>query len=521
MRLLGALAAAACAAGAIALHGGCATAGPAGGFLEGDEAGSPAPDAGPDAPQQDAPAEAQADAQATPPIVAPTDTRDRFGVYAWGFDDTSWPGTPDRLQWATEKAAALGGRTTRVYLGPQDIYHVLPTGTFDLATAATSPAYHALFANPAVQTYLLTTYSSADDAGNWTAGYAPSDAAAERQEIAKLGAYLLQAFPGKTFILLDWEGDNAIEPVASNDAAWDGFVAWTNARAAGVVDARQAVGTTTAHLYSGVEFNMLRSGGSQAPCDSSANRCVVSAVLPKVRVDYYSYSSWDSLAGSSDSQVAGQIATDLDAALGWAKMGDPTVTPARFIVGELGAPRDQQDLGECASAHRTAAILGAVAQWGASYGIFWQIIDNSLQGAVGGGLVRGFGLYKADGSAALGAALFQTLYQTQVPTPPSAPSCPTINQGGVVDGTDFKATDIHPTTTLSVFGASFSGNGDTVHVRQSGTEWSIQSGSAYWYDSAGQINATLPGVKASQSALVYVTDIAGVDSNGQVVSIVP
>jgi hypothetical protein len=521
MRLGGVLVSAATTC-AIAFVVACATSGPAGGFLEtDDDAGMRAPDARPDAPPAEAGADAAGDAQAAPPIVAPTDARDRFGVYAWGFDDTSWPGSPDRLQWAAGKVTSLGGRTVRVYLGPQDIYQVLPGGTFDLATAAASPAYQALFANPMIQTYLLTTYSSADDAGNWTAGYAPSDAAAERQEIAKLGEYLLQTYPGKTFVLLDWEGDNAIAPVASNDSAWNGFVAWTNARAAGVVDARQAAGKTTARLYSGVEFNLLRSAASQAPCDASANRCVVSAVLPKVHVDYFSYSSWDALAGSSDSQVAAQLASDLDAALGWAKMGDPTVTPARFIVGEFGAPRDQQDLGECAAMTRTGAILGAIGQWGASYGIFWQIIDNSLQGAAGGGLVTGFGLYKADGSAALGAALFETLYQTQTPTPPNAPSCPSIKQGGVVDGTNYKATDIHPTTTLSIFGSSFSGNADVVHVRQPGTQWSIQSSSTYWYDSTGQINATLPGVKANQSALVYVTDGAGVDSNGQVVSIVP
>ena len=88
--------------------------------------------------------------------------RDRIGIYAWGFDTTSWPGSPDRLSWATAKIAALGARTIRITLAPTDPYQVLGAGgAFDLATAAASPAYGALFANPSFDTILITTYSAA------------------------------------------------------------------------------------------------------------------------------------------------------------------------------------------------------------------------------------------------------------------------------------------------------------------------------------------------------------------------
>jgi hypothetical protein len=457
-------------------------------------------------------------------FTAPTDMRDRIGVYAWGFDTTSWPGTPDRLNWAANKVAALGARTVRVYLGSEDIYGVLPpadAGPFDLATAATSTAYRTLFSSPSFDTYVLTTYSESDDASDWTTGYTAAQVAAERQAIAQLGSALLSTFPGKTFLLLDWEGDNAIAPVASSQAAWDGFVAWTNARAAGVVDARSATTATTSRLYSGVEFNLLRNLSTQAPCDTTANKCVISVVVPAVDVDYYSYSSWQSLGpDQTPAEVVTGLQADLTTALGWAKKHDASTSPARFLVGEFGAPREETDLGECAAMERTASVIGAIAQWGASYGIFWQIIDNTPP-TQPNDFVDGFGLYKASGAASLSAGLFQTLYQTQVSTPPTPPSCPTISQGGVVDGVHYQANDINASTTLAIFGADFSATGDVVHVRQTGMQWDIAAGSPFFYTSASQINATLPGVFGGQNALVYVTDGNGVDANGQIVAVQP
>jgi hypothetical protein len=453
----------------------------------------------------------------------PSDMRDRIGIYAWGFDTTSWPGTPDRLNWAASKVSGLGSRTIRVYLGPQDIYHVLPAtdaGAFDLATAAASPAYAALFGSSSFDTILLTTYSAGDDASNWTDGYSGAEAATEQQQIASLGQYLLTTYPGKTFIVLQWEGDNAIASVASNPAAWTGFTAWIQSRAAGVVQARAAAGATTAHLYSGVEFNLLRSASSGMPCDTLANQCVVSVVVPQVDVDYYSYSSWDSLLpGMTPAQVASTLTADLTTALGWAQKHDPSATPARFLVGEFGAPREESDLGECAATQRAAGIIGAVTQWGAARGIFWQILDNTPSGQPDD-FVDGFGLYKASGAASLAAGLFQNLYQTQVATLPTAPSCPVINQGGVVSAADYKTTDIDGGTTLAIFGQGFTDGGDVVHVREAARQWSISGGPAF-YASPAQINATLPGVGAGQNALVFVTDGHGIDSSGQIVPILP
>ena len=227
--------------------------------------------------------------------LPPADVRDRIGIYAWGFDTTNWPGSPDRLTWAAAKVAELGGRTIRIYLGPADPYKVLGTGgAFDLATAAASPAYSALFANPSFDTILITTYSVADQQNSWSNGYGSDQAAAESDEIARLGAYLLTTFPGKTFIVLNWEGDNAVNAFASNPGVWDAYKAWINARAAGVVNARAMAPGSSSHIYSAVEFNAVRDFTTGLPCDTGATKCVLSMVVPNALVDYYSYSAWQS-----------------------------------------------------------------------------------------------------------------------------------------------------------------------------------------------------------------------------------
>jgi hypothetical protein len=446
----------------------------------------------------------------------PTDVRDRIGIYAWPIDTTSWPGSPDRLNWAAAKVAALGARTIRIYLGPADPYQVLDAGgAFDLATAAASPAYSALFANPSFETILITTYSVADQQNVWQNGYSSDQAATETDDIARLGAYLLQTFTGKTFILLNWEGDNAVNAFASNPGVWDAYTGWIDARAAGVVNARAMVPRSSSHLYSGVEFNAVRNPTTGLPCDTGANKCVVSVVVPNVPVDYYSYSAWASLAplGLTPVQMATQLQTDLSTALGWAaKRTDVSVTPARFIVGEFGASREAY--GECNAMNHIAALIAAVPAWGAARAIFWQIIDNLWSSTYYPPPATtlspiGYGLFKASGAAGLAAQLFQTLYQTQVPTPPPTPGCPVITS--VANATPGVA--IGPTTTLSLHGTQFSSAGNVVNVREpGGHQWNITTGSPGWSETTTQIDFTLPGVGASQTAWITVADAQGVES---------
>ena len=99
-------------------------------------------------------------------------------------------------------------------------------------------------------------------------------------------------------------------------------------------------------------------------------------------------------------------------------------------------------------------------------------------------------------------------------------AAPVINNGGVVNGVTYSASDIHPGTTVAIFGEWFLPPG-TVVVTQGSTQYTIGAGSTWWYDSGGQINATLPGSLQVGSATVTVVTSAGQDSNAAPININP
>ncbi|MFC5825129.1 hypothetical protein [Nonomuraea insulae] len=405
--------------------------------------------------------------------------------------------------------ATLGSRTIRVALSTRDDYGVNNGGT-TLRAIAGQPAYAELFADSRFSTYLLTVYSADDLRNSWSDGYSQAEQDAGRDEVSALGAYLLKTYENKKFIILNWEGDNALSAFPSSDTtAWDGYVKWATARVNGVADARAAVPAATSRISSGLEFNAVRRLDTGAACDTAANKCVISYVAPRVDADYYSYSSWQSLGAD-----AGRLTRDLSTAYDLVAAARPAVTHANFLVGEFGAARDIS--GECKAASQVSAAVVALESWGASYGIFWQAYDNDPAG----GLYDGFGAYRRDRSISLSGQTLKNLYATGTPTVPPA-TCASINAGGVVNGKTFKAV-IHPGDVISIFGSNFSASGNIVWIKQGAKIYQVRAGSSWWHESASQINATLPaGVVAGRNLNVYVTRSDGRASNGQLIDVTP
>ena len=279
-------------------------------------------------------------ALAVPP--PPADRADRFGVYHWGADYSAWPGSPDRLNWGADHVAALGSRTIRVFFGGSEFYEVNPEPNARndgfLRRIAAAPAYRRLFRDPRFRTYLLTVYPSAAFAA-WRDGLDPAEAASEREQIARLGAALLAdpAHAGKSFIVLNWEGDHATAALAADDPLWDDFAAWIEARAAGVRDARARAPGSAARLYSGLEFNFVEerseAAGRNVRCGEAGTRCVIDAVAPRVKVDYYSYSAWQSLnvkLAAPQASLRERLGADLAFALRAVRTRRPEVTAAEL-----------------------------------------------------------------------------------------------------------------------------------------------------------------------------------------------
>ena len=95
-----------------------------------------------------------------------------------------------------------------------------------------------------------------------------------------------------------------------------------------------------------------------------------------------------------------------------------------------------------------------------------------------------------------------------------------LNTNGVVNGSDFSPNDIHPGTVVAIFGINFN-SPDIVIVTQGSNQYIIQSGSAWWFDSPAQINATLPTALTPGFATVFVQNTSGFLSSGQSITILP
>jgi len=475
----------------------------------------------------------------------PTARADHFGVYNWNINDEAMPATTNQLEWGAELVAGMGTRTIRITLATRDDYRLGLPNNLDLAGLAQLPAYDKVLRDARFKTIMLTTYSRGAMASNWADGYTQTEYETERDEIKRLGEYLLNnpAFAGKTFILFNWEGDNAMASWPNKRTVWDYYVNWNRARVEGVKLARQKYPASNASLFSGLEFNQVRSYQTGDPCgtpvsdpvrvDPLKNRCVVDYVAPQVEVDYYSYSSWSSLEGKIETpneSLKQRYKTDLTLAMSLIKTRRPEIAERNFILGEYGFER--ATYGECNAANNVSEMFDALEGADAfqvSYAVFWQIVDNAPFYGVG---VDSFGLYRLrDGQ--LGLSLVGENFKKRLAgeTVPSLSGCPRIRTSpelGVLNGQGLPNFQINPDSVISIYTQGccdnvttpFSASGNKVHFNQASRHYELPRDNAlFFYESPSQINFSMPAQRRTGFARVYVTDARGYDSNAQTIAV--
>lgn len=479
----------------------------------------------------------------------PASRADRFGIYNWNINDEAKPAATDQLNWGADLVAGLGTRTIRIALATRDDYRLGLAGNLDLVQLAQHPAYDRLLKDSRFHTVMLTTYSRGAMASNWSDGYTQAEYEAEREEIRRLGEYLLNtpAFNGKTFIILNWEGDNAMSLWPNKRTIWDAYTNWIRSRVEGVKLARQKYPSSPAKLFSGLEFNQLRSWQTGEWCgspvsdpvhnDTLRNRCVIDYVAPRVEVDYYSYSSWRSLddkEGNPSESLKQRYKTDLTFALSLIKTQRPEIGEHNFILGEYGFERARY--GECSAANHTSEMFDALEGEGsfqASYAVFWQVVDNAPTYGVGVSL---FGLYRIrDGNLSLSpiGENFRKRLANQAAT--NYTGCPQIRTSpelGVLNSLGEPNFQINPDTVVSVYAQGccanvttpFSANGNKVNFEQTSRRFVLpRDNSLHFYESATQINFSMPSLPSEERrtgpARVFVTDARGYDSNSQTINV--
>jgi hypothetical protein len=258
--------------------------------------------------------------------------------------------------------------------------------------AAQEPAHRRVLEMPFAH-YLIWVYPFAE--GWWKNGYAKDVAERQSKEIYDLACYLLRTYSGsgKTFYLGHWEGDWHLRD--GYDTKTDegitpervqGMADWLNARQQAVDDAKRDTPHAAVGIWNYTEVNLVRLA-------MEGRRSVTNDVLPKSRVDFVSYSSYD---------TQGEAKT-LSAALSYieAKLPPkPGIVGKRVFIGEYGFPAanhppPEQDL-------RSRQVLRTALAWGCPFALYWEMYNNEVDKE---GRQRGFWLIDDKGAK-------QPLYHT-------------------------------------------------------------------------------------------------------------
>jgi len=202
-------------------------------------------------------------------------------------------------------------------------------------------------------------------------GYTEMDADMEYREVYDLAAHLLQTYngTGKSFYFGHWEGDWLL--VNGFDAKADpiphrveNMIKWLNNRQRAVDDARQNHPESDVRVFHYSEVNQVMKGIKGRPCYTTE-------VLPRVNVDYVSYSAYD--AQKHPDKM-------LPRALDFIERHLPSkegISGKRIWIGEFGyksrgnTPEKQKE--------QSLEFARIAAEWGCPFVLYWQLYDNEFE----------------------------------------------------------------------------------------------------------------------------------------------
>jgi len=299
--------------------------------------------------------------------------QDRIGVYQW----VSPAREPDVLTAARRRTTELGLRTFRLYLGARYDYQRpyldpdrfegnIPTTPAEILNV---PRYREVLDDPALSTVILTAYSSLDygagpDDVNLLRPFADREREAVHAQMLQLSRLLFTRYGDqpKTVILANNEADEKLMEIANYtgdpELAVKNIVDWINTRQSAVEQARSEFPDARlrlAHAFeiSVVNLRIAKTGPRYAKAPTQDGISALNDVLPDIRTDLVSYSSYESVNSpfetrdpdSPPRQVAARLNRDLDrisraaadsiSAFGRSEFGGEYV-----MIGELGFARE-------------------------------------------------------------------------------------------------------------------------------------------------------------------------------------
>lgn len=320
------------------------------------------------------------------PPSSGTTASNSFSAHAGAYD---WPINRCLIDDGADRMAAIGAHVARI------LFSADCNSQQSLTSVLTSPEIQEAFANPNLTTIVLTVFDKTT-CGNLAQTYVdpslyPSSAVSADYQAFVQQLYSLYHGSGKTFILDNWEGDNAVycgyaygyatdaatraacdanypvlyKGVANPNAGMSGFAGWLQARQQGIQAGKTwAAGqglTGGIQVYYAVEFNIVHA------LQNAGFQSVLNNALPAVAHDYASYSAYESTNVS-----AAQLQSDLN------YLRDSVLHTSNILIGEFGYSEQlftQQQVRQMSD-----AVLNTAINWGVPYIIQWVVFDNADYG---------------------------------------------------------------------------------------------------------------------------------------------
>jgi hypothetical protein len=232
--------------------------------------------------------------------------------------------------------------------------------------ASREPAHRAVLDMPFthffIWAYPFTSHGSA-------AQFKPAERDLEYREMYDFSCHLLRTYngTGKSFYLGHWEGDWHLRPhfdpkqgFSETDAG--NFITWLKVRQQAIDDAKRDTVHQGVWLWHYTEANLVTpylKGG----------QCLTNDILPKVDIDYVSYSCYDSIQHDIHEGLF-QALDHIESKL----QPRPGITGKRVFIGEYGFPSRRYTPEE--QNRKSIEAMIAALEWGCPFALYWELYDN-------------------------------------------------------------------------------------------------------------------------------------------------
>jgi hypothetical protein len=289
----------------------------------------------------------------------------------------------------------MGSDTLKVTVSPKysKSYHIEPNPNIRSARdlVSSEPSYKAAFDMP-FRNIMMWLYPFSDSLKSFRTGKM-EQAEADRiyREIHDFTAYLLKTYSGtgKSFFIGNWEGDWHALPIKDKEGdpkpeSLEAMRQWFLLREKAVADARRDTPHQGVNVYFYIEINQV------ARAMHEGRPALVNKVLPHIKTDFVSYSSYDvtNVAMKTGGKEGRAM---LFEALDYIEKNLPEsdIPGKRVMIGEYGVTyesvRDPQ-----IQRQRVAELTRWGLEWGCPFILYWQLYCNEFDKT--GDTHRGFWL---------------------------------------------------------------------------------------------------------------------------------